>query len=168
MSKRRTRLYFAFGSNMDHDQMKLRCPKAKFLTKVSIPNSALVFRGGLADAVPRQGANLYGAAWLITHECELTLDRYEGVASGLYFKDEVPVRAKGKDTSMLIYRMLEETDLVPPTDSYLGGILQGFDHCGWSDKSSVLHAVEEAECAYEEDGCTTRSLGRAARERKQK
>src|SRR5436309_15390853 len=100
---------FAYGSNMDCAQMRERCPSARFLNVAKLPNHELAFtrrstnRGcGVADAIPRDGKELWGVVYEID-EAELPeLDRWEGVNSGayvrrdaqsVYFRDEdEPIR----------------------------------------------------------------------------
>ena len=43
--------YFAYGSNLHHDQMKKRCPECRYIKKIILKNYQLTFRnkGGWAD-----------------------------------------------------------------------------------------------------------------------
>ncbi len=71
-----TRLYFAYGSNLNFSQMAERCPAAKPLGPHVLDGWRLVFRGG-ADIEPAPGARVHGGIWAITPECEKALDLYE-------------------------------------------------------------------------------------------
>ena len=78
--KRKT--YLAYGSNMNMDQMAMRCPNAKVLGTGTLHNWELTFRGtrreGVATIEPKEGAKVGVLLWSITAECERSLDRYEG------------------------------------------------------------------------------------------
>ena len=76
--------YLAYGSNLHKGQMSVRCPLAKPIGKILVPNFKLVFRG-VADIEEIKGANCPMGVWEITEQCEKALDRYEGYPS-LYRK----------------------------------------------------------------------------------
>ena len=76
-------LYFAYGSNINLDQMAYRCPDARVIGPVVLEGYRLAFRGnasgnGVATVVPHKGGKVHGLLWEITPACEQTLDRYEG------------------------------------------------------------------------------------------
>ena len=77
--------YFAFGSNMDEEQMAHRCPGARPLAFATLPQHRLVFRGpsrnrggGVASVDPYDGQEVHGVVWEVTEPDLLTLDRLEG------------------------------------------------------------------------------------------
>ena len=73
----RTALYFAYGSNMNLEQMAIRCPEAKWLGAASISNWAVVPRL-YADLTPRTGNCAQGVLYRMSREDFAALDRYEG------------------------------------------------------------------------------------------
>jgi hypothetical protein len=77
--KEKTKLYFAYGSNLNLTQMAQRCPDARQLGATYIPNWRLVFRG-VADIEPTRSNDvlLPVGVWEITKRCEEQLDIYEG------------------------------------------------------------------------------------------
>ncbi len=95
------RLYFAYGSNINLDQMKRRCPGAVPIMPVVLNNYELSFRGmgGVATILPKEGAKVHGLLWDLTPACEHSLDRYEGYPR-LYGKETVTV--KGKEARVLL------------------------------------------------------------------
>ena len=113
-------LYFAYGSNLNVGQMAKRCPAAKPLGQMLLPDWKLVFRG-VADCVREPGAKCYGGLWRITDECQRALDVYEGVQSGLYRKEYW----RGLKELVLIYCM-NSTGIFPPSEDYLRAIEQGY------------------------------------------
>lgn len=118
-------LYFAYGSNLNVEHMKVQCPAARPLRRFSITNARLVFRR-YADCVREPGAVCHGGLWRITPPCEAALDIYEDVAGGLYRKQRVELSAPvDGGTEMLVY-VMNSTDIVPPSPSYLELIRQGY------------------------------------------
>jgi len=95
MSKR---LYVAYGSNLNLEQMKYRCPTAKLYGTGEIKNYELQFKGrqdsAFATIAPKEGASVPAAVWEIQPRDELSLDRYEGYPSH-YFKRDIPVQLDG-------------------------------------------------------------------------
>ncbi len=81
-------LYFAYGSNMDLDQMADRCPGAIFLGLTSLPDRQFVINSrGVASIRRAFGAQCEGAVFALSKSCIRSLDRYEGIAHGLYRKE---------------------------------------------------------------------------------
>ena len=113
-----SRLYFAYGSNLNVTQMAMRCPNAKQLGALYIPNWKLVFRG-VADIEPSRNSDdlLPVGVWEITKECEDSLDVYEGVENGLYNKVSI--------SGMMTYRMTSN-NISPPSKHYFNSIFQGY------------------------------------------
>ena len=75
--------YFAYGSNMNLDQMAYRCPAASVVENVKLEGYRLTFCGrgkgsGVATILPEEGSQVEGVLWKITPECEKSLDFYEG------------------------------------------------------------------------------------------
>ena len=91
-------LYFAYGSNLDLEQMAQRCPDAEIVGPVRLENYELRFRGsGFATVAPKKGSTVHGLVWKITPNCEQSLDRYEGYPRH-YTKETVTVKdAAGAD-----------------------------------------------------------------------
>ena len=71
------RLYFAYGSNINLDQMTFRCPSAEVVSPVTLNGYRLLFRG-VATIAPDPVAQVKGLLWKLTPECERSLDHYEG------------------------------------------------------------------------------------------
>ena len=79
---RRTRLYMAYGSNMNLEQMADRCRTAEVVGKGILKNYELLFRGARHGAVatvePREGSSVPVVLWKIGARDEVALDCYEG------------------------------------------------------------------------------------------
>ena len=148
--------YFAYGSNMNLDQMEYRCPDAKVVGRAVLKDYRLVFRGsrngiGVASVVSDPGKEVQGLLWKITPRCERSLDFYEGYPR-LYGKEKIKVQTKtGEVANVAVYIMNEPYQSQPalPGDFYLKGILDGCRQNGLS-KKNVRQAVEETKTEMEE------------------
>ena len=72
-------LYFAYGSNLNHFQMKRRCKDSVFLKKINLSNFKLTFRSKYraADIEPKKNSIVPGALFEISKSDEKKLDVYE-------------------------------------------------------------------------------------------
>lgn len=122
-------LYWCYGSNLNVEQMKIRCPRAKFKGPLTVFDAALVFRG-VADVTVREGSFVPGGLWSITKRCEAELDRYEGVASGIYNKRYFHLRRNKQVVDVLFYQMRTSRGVMPPSRYYLNTIAQGYKDFG--------------------------------------
>ena len=80
--KGQQRLYIAYGSNLNLEQMAFRCPTAKVVGKSELKDYELLFRGGRRGAVatvePKAGSTVPILVWEIQKKDEASLDLYEG------------------------------------------------------------------------------------------
>ena len=57
-------LYFAYGSNINLNQMEYRCPDASVVGPVVLEGWELLFRrGGFATIAPKEGKTVQGLLW---------------------------------------------------------------------------------------------------------
>ncbi|MDU2065337.1 MAG: gamma-glutamylcyclotransferase family protein [Sporomusaceae bacterium] len=129
----KAKVYAAYGSNMNIQQMKRRCPNAQVIGTGELTGYTLTFRGkqnGVAN-VERQSEGVVPVVlWHITQDCEKALDRYEGYPR-LYEKKNVTVGTKIGEQEAMLYVMAEEYEAMPalPHERYLEMIRQGYrDH----------------------------------------
>ena len=124
--------YFAYGSNLHHLQMKRRCPKCRFMKKITLNNYRLTFRSkyGAADIEKKIGKKVYGALYIISKAAEKKLDIYEEYPT-LYKK----IFIKYNNKKVMTYIMPKKTKLVPPKTQYLNIIKQGYRDCKLNMKS---------------------------------
>lgn len=140
--------YFAYGSNMNLDQMDFRCPNAVVAENVRVDGYRLAFCGrnpgnGVATILPEEGSHVDGVLWKITPECEQSLDVYEGYPH-LYGKETVCVEnADGVKRNVMVYTMNApyKDCLSRPSDYYLKGILEGCRQNG-IDSKPIMEAVK--------------------------
>lgn len=127
-----TLLYFAYGSNMNPNQMSYRCPGAEEVGSVRLEGYRLAFRtngsgNGVATILPEEGSYVDGVLWQISEWDEQYLDHYEGFPN-LYEKESVTViNQDGQKQEVMTYTMNSPYKDIPalPSDAYLMGILFG-------------------------------------------
>jgi gamma-glutamylcyclotransferase (GGCT)/AIG2-like uncharacterized protein YtfP len=146
MSKK---LYLAYGSNLNLEQMAHRCPTAKVVGKAEINNMQLLFRGphdgAVATIEPRKGSAVPVLVWEITPEDEAALDRYEGFPL-LYRKETVNVKQGGKAIKAMVYIMNEGRPLGKPGCYYYSIIYEGYMSAGFDTeilKKAVADSMED-------------------------
>ena len=129
----KTQYYFAYGSNINLEQMEERCPAAKVVGPVTLADYELQFRGhGFATVAPKKGSIVHGLLWELTPACEQALDRYEGYPKH-YEKDFEEVSTlDGKLVPVMVYVMTEPLCRQPalPSTYYYRVIQQGFEANG--------------------------------------
>jgi gamma-glutamylcyclotransferase (GGCT)/AIG2-like uncharacterized protein YtfP len=122
-------LMFAYGSNLNLEQMEHRCPDAQAIGRLKLDGWRLVFRG-VADVIREDGAVCYGGVWRITPRCERALDVYEGISSGMYRKEYIPIKPTPEgEREMLVY-VMNSTGIMPPSAYYLDVIREGYRDFG--------------------------------------
>ena len=148
-------LYFAYGSNLDLEQMAQRCPDAEIVGPVRLENYELRFRGsGFATVAPKKGSVVYGLVWKLTPNCEQSLDRYEGYPH-FYCKTELelPLAETGKKLTAFVYIMHEERKLGIPTSAYIRTCVDGYRQFGFDLKHlQKAMDISEREVYHHENG----------------
>ena len=128
------KLYLAYGSNLNLEQMGYRCPYAVPLGTAELSGYRLLFRGGKGNAVatvePEGKFSVPVLLWEITPRDEEALDRYEGWPN-LYRKEAVTVNFEGKPVEAMVYIMNEGPPLGEPGRQYLTTIWQGYLSAGF-------------------------------------
>ena len=81
MSRKKERLYIAYGSNLNLPQMARRCPDAEVAGTSQVRGYELLFRG-VATIEPRKEASVPVLLWKISPQDEKALDRYGNVGGG--------------------------------------------------------------------------------------
>ena len=117
-------LYFAYGSNLHHFQMKKRCKDSIFLKKINLRNFRLTFRNMYADIEFKKNEIVQGALFEISKIDEKKLDLYEDypiIYKKYYFKHY------GK--KVMTYTMTKKTSFTFPTERYLNIIKHGYKDC---------------------------------------
>ena len=128
------KLYFAYGSNLNLEQMRHRCDTARPYKAATLHGYALRYAGGgHADIVCAKRSVVHGALYEITERDEFRLDRYEGVSggSGYYTKIQVSVKVSARRSiDTLTYVMRTDIPNCDPSDGYVLTCLIGM--ADWS------------------------------------
>ncbi len=144
-----SKLYIAYGSNLNKEQMKFRCPDALLVGVGEIPNYQLLFRGGMnavATIEPLKGERVPFGLWKISDRDELALDRYEGFPT-LYYKKNFMMQIQGKEAEAMAYIMDPRYEIGVPSKTYYQTILQGYKDCGL-DCQVLDDAVQKSTDTY--------------------
>ena len=135
MNTNERKIYLAYGSNLNKEQMAMRCPNAEILGTATLEGYELLFRGGRHSAVatiePKEGSSVPVLLWSITPRCEIALDRYEGFPY-LYRKETVTVELNGDPTEAMVYIMNEGKPIGQPSLYYYSIIREGYKECDFS------------------------------------
>ena len=116
--------YFAYGSNLEVDAMRERCPSARPLERAILPDWEFrINERGFATVVPVPGKTVYGALWELDSAAEAALDAYEAIDEGLYRKVTHPVVVAGQAREVLVY-LATHSRPGRPHPGYLEGILE--------------------------------------------
>ena len=119
-------LYFAYGSNLHHFQMKRRCKDSLFIKKINLRNFKLTFRSKYkaADIEPKKKSIVPGGLFEISKSDEKKLDIYEDFPN-LYKKYYFLYYGK----KVMTYTMTNKTLFRFPTERYLNIVKRGYRDC---------------------------------------
>ena len=131
-------LYFAYGSNLHHYQMKRRCKDSIFLKKINLNDFKLTFRSKYraADIEPKKNSIVPGGLFEISQSDEKKLDVYEDCPI-LYKKYYFSYYGK----KVMTYTMVKKTLFTFPTERYLNIVKHGYKDCGL-DKNYLKNALK--------------------------
>ena len=132
-------LYFAYGSNLHHFQMKRRCKDSFFIKKINLNNFRLTFRSKYraADIEPKKNSIVPGGLFEISKSDEKKLDIYEDYPV-LYKKYYFTYYGK----KVMAYTMVNKTIFRYPTERYLNVVKKGYKDCDLN-KDYLFKALNE-------------------------
>ena len=124
-------LYFAYGSNLHHFQMKRRCKDSIFLKKINLKNFKLTFRSKYraADIEPKKNSIVTGGLFEISKSDEKKLYIYEDYPT-LYKKYYFYHYGK----KVMTYSMTSKSSFRFPTERYLNIVKRGYKDCKLNSK----------------------------------
>ena len=124
-------LYFAYGSNLHHSQMKRRCKDSVYLKKINLKDFRLTFRSKYraADIEPKKNSIVPGALYEISKSDEKKLDIYEDFPN-LYKKYYFYYYGK----KVMTYTMVKKSVFTFPTERYLNIVKKGYKNCSLDNK----------------------------------
>ena len=116
-------LYFAYGSNLHHFQMKRRCKDSIFIKKINLKDFRLTFRSKYraADIEPKKNSIVPGGLFKISKSDEKKLDIYEDYPV-LYKKYYFFYNKK----KVMTYTMVKKSLFMYPTERYLNVVKKGY------------------------------------------
>ena len=131
-------LYFAYGSNLNHHQMKnIRCIGSKYLKTIFLKNYKLFFchpnklnKYGYANIVKKKGSKVPGAIWKITKKHEKLLDNYEEFPNS-YQKKYFYLNGK-----KIMFYIMNKCFVKKSPKSYINTIKEGYKNCNIDIKYS--------------------------------
>ena len=124
-------LYFSYGSNLHHFQMKRRCKNSIFIKKINLKDFRLTFRSKYraADIEPSKNSFVPGGLFEISKSDEKKLDVYEDFPI-LYKKFYFYHYGK----KVMTYTMVQKTPFRFPTERYLNVVKRGYLDCKLDQK----------------------------------
>ena len=134
------KIYIAYGSNLNKEQMAIRCPKAIPIGEYRLNDYKLEFRG-VANIIKCKGAETPVALWNITESCEKSLDRYEGYPR-LYRKEYINLNINGQEIIGMAY-VMNKGEISEPSSYYYNIIKQGYKDFN-IDKTPLERALIES------------------------
>ncbi len=118
-------LYFAYGSNMWGAQMAKRCPQSRRIGVARLRGYRwIISTRGYANVVESEDDEVEGVLFDISQSDEDSLDRHEGVASGIYSKAYLHVLHDDEEEVALVYVDSVTEEGVPKTE-YVSRINSG-------------------------------------------
>jgi hypothetical protein len=121
--------YLAYGSNLNIDEMKSRCPFAKPVGASVIKDYRLIYKGtkqvSYLTIEPCEGSIVPVGVYEITPMDEANLDFYEGIPT-LYSKHTITISLYGKEIEAIVYIMNPNFSYHLPSESYVYRCLQGY------------------------------------------
>jgi gamma-glutamylcyclotransferase (GGCT)/AIG2-like uncharacterized protein YtfP len=143
--------YFAYGSNMNWEQMQRRCPSAKFVCVASLKNYRFAIARhsrlrncGTANIFAETGSEVWGIVYDVSEQELAVLDGFEDG----YRREKVQVLSIGNGQSsieVLVY-IAEKEDNVPlPSSEYRQLIIAGARY--WNIPEMYLLVLEQLQAA---------------------
>ena len=143
---KKTKLYAAYGSNLNHAQMRERCPDAKYLGASMLKNHNLIFCGqpdqSFATIESMTGKEVPIGLWEISARDEKSLDRYEGYPN-FYHKTVLPSVLDGEELHAMVYIMDLSMPAGLPSVLYYDIVEKGYRDCGL-DPAYLQAALRES------------------------
>ena len=149
--------YFAYGSNVNPEQMKERIGEFKEAVKATLIGFKLVFRGysprwngAPADIEPSRESVVYGVLYRISEDQLKELDSYEGFPN--FYKHEMVevLTEAGRKIQAVTYVRTRKEPCSKPSKRYVETIIRGLRAHGYSEKiiQEVLKEIERYGITY--------------------
>ena len=139
-------LYFAYGSNMDPEQMRSRCADARFVATGRLRDHVLCFPRhsvsracGVASVIASPGHDTWGVVYRLTGSDLDALDRFEDFRAdraadlNSYNRVTLSIELDGVPTPVAIYRAVHQAGTWAPDARYIAHLQAGARHFGLPD-----------------------------------
>ena len=140
------RLYFAYGSNLDRQQMQERCPGAKVVGPARLPGHRLEFAGhsarwggGVATVTPAAGPSVDGILYQLPPEDLAALDALEGHPFVYRRRVRSVVDGAGRARKASVY-IMDEAEPTPVGPRYLEVLRTEYRRLGFSEQHLLAAA----------------------------
>lgn len=128
------RLYIAYGSNLNLQQMNYRCPTATVVGKSELTGYKLIFKGAPTNAYAtieeNEGSTVPVLVWDIKPQDEHNLDRYEGYPT-FYYKKNLVIEVEGTEVEAMVYIINKKAEIGIPSQRYYNTISIGYETAGF-------------------------------------
>jgi gamma-glutamylcyclotransferase (GGCT)/AIG2-like uncharacterized protein YtfP len=132
-------LYAAYGTNLDAEQMRERCPHSPSRGpgwligwRLTFGGEDLGWEGAVATVVEDVGEQVFVMVYDVPFQDERALDRWEGADTGLYRKIRVRVQTLNGDELCWLY-VLDGYEGGLPSARYLGLMADAAERAGAPD-----------------------------------
>ncbi|XP_061574139.1 gamma-glutamylcyclotransferase-like [Cololabis saira] len=153
MEGNQTFLYFAYGSNLLKERLRLKNPSATVHCVARMKDYKLAFgnhrglasdrwHGGVATIEHSPGEEVWGVVWRMNISDLESLDSQENVRLGAYRPVELSVKMKGQEVNCRTY-IMNSCVYAPPSPQYLKVIVMGAEQNGLpKDYQEKLRAIK--------------------------
>ena len=140
--------YIAYGSNLNLEQMKRRCPTAQVVGVSELVGYKLTFKGALTNAYATieesTDCTVPVLIWELQPQDEKALDRYEGYPS-FYFKEMHTVVVNKESIEAMVYIMNKKYKVGFPSADYFDVIRKGYNDNGLRIEYLEKSLIESSE-----------------------
>jgi gamma-glutamylcyclotransferase (GGCT)/AIG2-like uncharacterized protein YtfP len=123
-------MYFAYGSNMDLEQMKARCPGTRVMGVAHLSHYRMAFtrwsrswKSGTADILPDFGKTVFGALYDLSLDDLKKMDKFADYPNS-YIRQDVFVNFGDERLPALTY-VARRLGVFLPSKSYIGKMVRG-------------------------------------------
>ena len=123
--------YFAYGSNLNVEQMKNRCPNCEVVCNANLKGYKLDFTGYsvsrgccVATINPHSKSEVWGKVYKLTYKDLKNLDKYEGHP---YFYQRIKIKVLNENKNeieVISYKIIKNTGFVKPSLEYISIIIE--------------------------------------------
>ena len=125
-------LYFAYGANINIDDMAYRCPKAEPVGAFELYDWQLEMYSHATIELCKN-SSVHGVLWSITPDCEASLDAFEG------FPTYYTKRFCSQNGYRFFFYVMEKHRTGTPSQGYINRISDGYFH--WKLPYTQLEAA---------------------------